>query len=173
MCKQIQHMYRCARVQGLDTSEGLLLFGKEHFYVIDGFTMTVAREIRDIETLPAKWDPKSFGCRDLSGTNWCLNHSSKNCFENTNWKKYQIWVNFGTLCAIFLSIKNRCMSYNMIQFSLSFRGRCFSIRFSSSWVAIDFLMRLFLFDSVNHFFLGNIRDWTLKNVALMDAFFFS
>lgn len=54
MCLQIQHMYRCARVQGLDTSEGLLLFGKEHFYVIDGFTMTVTREIRDIETLPAK-----------------------------------------------------------------------------------------------------------------------
>ncbi|KAG2466391.1 WDFY3 protein, partial [Polypterus senegalus] len=50
--EKIQHMYRCARVQGLDTSEGLLLFGKEHFYVIDGFTMTVAREIRDIDTLP-------------------------------------------------------------------------------------------------------------------------
>lgn len=53
-CSQIQHMYRCARVQGLDTSEGLLLFGKEHFYVIDGFTMTATREIRDIETLPPK-----------------------------------------------------------------------------------------------------------------------
>ncbi|KAL1791399.1 WD repeat and FYVE domain-containing protein 3 isoform X1 [Sigmodon hispidus] len=51
--EKIQHMYRCARVQGLDTSEGLLLFGKEHFYVIDGFTMTATREIRDIETLPA------------------------------------------------------------------------------------------------------------------------
>ncbi|XP_066568174.1 WD repeat and FYVE domain-containing protein 3 isoform X2 [Amia ocellicauda] len=50
--EKIQHMYRCARVQGLDTSEGLLLFGKEHFYVIDGFTMTIGREIRDIETLP-------------------------------------------------------------------------------------------------------------------------
>ncbi|XP_036384178.1 WD repeat and FYVE domain-containing protein 3 isoform X2 [Megalops cyprinoides] len=50
--EKIQHMYRCARVQGLDTSEGLLLFGKEHFYVIDGFTMTITREIRDIETLP-------------------------------------------------------------------------------------------------------------------------
>ncbi|OCT58551.1 hypothetical protein XELAEV_180019966mg, partial [Xenopus laevis] len=48
----IQHMYRCARVQGLDTGEGLLLFGKEHFYVVDGFTMTITREIRDIETLP-------------------------------------------------------------------------------------------------------------------------
>lgn len=52
---QIQHMYRCARVQGLDTSEGLLLFGKEHFYVIDGYTMTVSREIRDIDTLPTKY----------------------------------------------------------------------------------------------------------------------
>ncbi|XP_031426548.1 WD repeat and FYVE domain-containing protein 3 isoform X2 [Clupea harengus] len=51
--EKIQHMYRCARVQGLDTSEGLLLFGKEHFYVIDGFTMTITREIRDIETLPS------------------------------------------------------------------------------------------------------------------------
>lgn len=51
---QIQHMYRCARVQGLDTSEGLLLFGKEHFYVIDGYTMTMSREIRDIDTLPPK-----------------------------------------------------------------------------------------------------------------------
>ncbi|XP_014875938.1 WD repeat and FYVE domain-containing protein 3-like, partial [Poecilia latipinna] len=50
--EKIQHMYRCARVQGLDTSEGLLLFGKEHFYVIDGYTMTVSREIRDIDTLP-------------------------------------------------------------------------------------------------------------------------
>ncbi|XP_061906663.1 WD repeat and FYVE domain-containing protein 3 isoform X3 [Entelurus aequoreus] len=51
--EKIQHMYRCARVQGLDTSEGLLLFGKEHFYVIDGYTMTLSREIRDIDTLPA------------------------------------------------------------------------------------------------------------------------
>ncbi|KAJ8383375.1 hypothetical protein AAFF_G00221650 [Aldrovandia affinis] len=50
--EKIQHMYRCAWVQGLDTSEGLLLFGKEHFYVIDGFTMTITREIRDIDTLP-------------------------------------------------------------------------------------------------------------------------
>ncbi|XP_069782164.1 WD repeat and FYVE domain-containing protein 3 isoform X4 [Narcine bancroftii] len=49
--EKIQHIYRCARVQGLDTNEGLLLFGKEHFYVIDGFTMTATREIRDIDTL--------------------------------------------------------------------------------------------------------------------------
>lgn len=36
---QISHMFRCVRVQGLDTTEGLLLFGKEHLYVIDGFTL--------------------------------------------------------------------------------------------------------------------------------------
>lgn len=53
-------MYRCARVQGLDTSEGLLLFGKEHFYVIDGYTMTVSREIRDIDTLPPKYVQVAF-----------------------------------------------------------------------------------------------------------------
>jgi hypothetical protein len=46
-------MFRCARIQGLDTTEGLLLFGKEHFYVIDGFTLLKSREIRDIESLPS------------------------------------------------------------------------------------------------------------------------
>ncbi|XP_032825005.2 WD repeat and FYVE domain-containing protein 3 isoform X1 [Petromyzon marinus] len=51
--EKICHLYRCARVQGLDTSEGLLLFGKEHFYVIDGFTVTATREICDIDHLPA------------------------------------------------------------------------------------------------------------------------
>nr|CAD7454369.1 unnamed protein product [Timema tahoe] len=50
--EKISHMFRCARIQGLDTTEGLLLFGKEHFYVIDGFTLLKSREIRDIESLP-------------------------------------------------------------------------------------------------------------------------
>lgn len=45
-------MFRCARIQGLDTTEGLLLFGKEHLYIIDGFTLLKTREIRDIESLP-------------------------------------------------------------------------------------------------------------------------
>ncbi|KAJ4438847.1 hypothetical protein ANN_14800 [Periplaneta americana] len=51
--EKISHMFRCARIQGLDTTEGLLLFGKEHFYVIDGFTLLKSREIRDIESLPS------------------------------------------------------------------------------------------------------------------------
>lgn len=44
-------MFRCARIQGLDTTEGLLLFGQEHCYVVDGFTLLKSREIRDIESL--------------------------------------------------------------------------------------------------------------------------
>ncbi|GFQ88429.1 WD repeat and FYVE domain-containing protein 3 [Trichonephila clavata] len=50
--EKISHMFRCARIQGLDTCEGLLLFGKEHFYVVDGFTLLKTREIRDIDSLP-------------------------------------------------------------------------------------------------------------------------
>ena len=50
----ISHMFRVARVQGLDSFEGLLLFGKEHFYLVDGFTLLKSREIRDIDSLPAK-----------------------------------------------------------------------------------------------------------------------
>ncbi|CAG2101979.1 unnamed protein product [Medioppia subpectinata] len=51
--ERISHMFRVARIQGLDTYEGLLLFGREHFYLIDGFTLLKTREIRDIDSLPA------------------------------------------------------------------------------------------------------------------------
>ncbi|OZC09884.1 hypothetical protein X798_02990 [Onchocerca flexuosa] len=50
--EQLHSMFRCARVQGLDTSEGLLLFGKQHYYVVDGFTLLKTREIRDLDFLP-------------------------------------------------------------------------------------------------------------------------
>ncbi|XP_045600783.1 WD repeat and FYVE domain-containing protein 3 isoform X4 [Procambarus clarkii] len=50
--EKISHMFRCARIQGLDTVEGLLLFGREHFYIVDGFTLLKSREIRDIASLP-------------------------------------------------------------------------------------------------------------------------
>ncbi|KAL7045561.1 hypothetical protein ACKWTF_002261 [Chironomus riparius] len=50
--EKISHMFRCARIQGLDTSEGLILFGKEHCYVVDGFTLLKNREIRDIDSMP-------------------------------------------------------------------------------------------------------------------------
>lgn len=54
-------MYRCARVSGLDSAEGLFLFGRHHFYVVDGFTLmsaetkegsSNAKEIKDISMLP-------------------------------------------------------------------------------------------------------------------------
>ena len=49
---QIKHMFRCARIQGLDTVEGLLLFGRDHFYIVDGFTLLKSKEIVHIDTLP-------------------------------------------------------------------------------------------------------------------------
>ncbi|KAG8229679.1 hypothetical protein J437_LFUL010268 [Ladona fulva] len=42
--EKISHVFRCARIQGLDTVEGLLLFGKEHFYVVDGLTFLKSRD---------------------------------------------------------------------------------------------------------------------------------
>nr|XP_029733035.1 LOW QUALITY PROTEIN: WD repeat and FYVE domain-containing protein 3-like [Aedes albopictus] len=51
--EKISHIFRCARIQGLDTFEGLLLFGREHCYVIDGFTLMKNREIRDIDSVPS------------------------------------------------------------------------------------------------------------------------
>lgn len=51
--EKISHLFRCARIQGLDTAEGLLLFGKEYCYVVDGFTLIKNREIRDIDSLSA------------------------------------------------------------------------------------------------------------------------
>lgn len=50
--EHLHSMFRCARVQGLDTIEGLLLFGRNHFYVVDGFTLLKTREIRDLDFLP-------------------------------------------------------------------------------------------------------------------------
>ena len=32
--ENITHMYRCARIQGLDTTEGLLLFGEDWFFLL-------------------------------------------------------------------------------------------------------------------------------------------
>ena len=50
--EELQSMFRCARIQGLESSEGLLLFGKEHYYVVDGYTLLKTREIRDLDYLP-------------------------------------------------------------------------------------------------------------------------
>lgn len=55
--RQIRSMFRCARIQGLDTAEGLFLFGQEHFYVVDGVTLLSTKEIKDIDSLPQGYEP--------------------------------------------------------------------------------------------------------------------
>ena len=56
--EKINHIYRCARVQGLDTTEGVFLFGKEHFYVLDGFTLISTKDIVEIDLLkPSAYEP--------------------------------------------------------------------------------------------------------------------
>ncbi|XP_040162619.1 WD repeat and FYVE domain-containing protein 3-like isoform X4 [Anopheles arabiensis] len=56
--EKVSHIFRTARIQGLDTFEGLLLFGKECCYIVDGFTMLCNQEIHDIDSLPkGSFDP--------------------------------------------------------------------------------------------------------------------
>jgi hypothetical protein len=56
--EKINHIYRCARVTGLDTIEGVFLFGKEHFYVLDGYTLISTKDIVDIDCLkPNAYEP--------------------------------------------------------------------------------------------------------------------
>lgn len=56
--EKINHIYKCARVQGLDTTEGVFLFGKEHFYILDGFTQLINKEIVEIDSLkPSSYEP--------------------------------------------------------------------------------------------------------------------
>lgn len=57
--EKISQIFRVAQIQGLDSVEGLLLFGKDHFYLISGFTiLTKTREIKDMYYLPAgSYDP--------------------------------------------------------------------------------------------------------------------
>ncbi|XP_058177691.1 WD repeat and FYVE domain-containing protein 3 [Anopheles ziemanni] len=52
--EKVSHIFRSARIQGLDTFEGLLLFGRECCYIVDGFTLLRNREIHDIDSLPAE-----------------------------------------------------------------------------------------------------------------------
>ncbi|KAL3072860.1 hypothetical protein niasHS_017834 [Heterodera schachtii] len=54
----LHSMFRCARVQGLDIMEGLLLFGKDHFYVVDGFTLLKT----DLDFLPERGQLRLANC---------------------------------------------------------------------------------------------------------------
>uniref|UniRef100_A0A0K0FFM9 Blue cheese (inferred by orthology to a D. melanogaster protein) n=1 Tax=Strongyloides venezuelensis TaxID=75913 RepID=A0A0K0FFM9_STRVS len=67
--EQLHSMFRCARVQGLDTMEGLILFGKEYCYIVDGFTLLKTREIRDLEFLPEQFHDPIVPYTALGGSN--------------------------------------------------------------------------------------------------------
>lgn len=47
---------QCARLEGLDSKEGLLLLGTTHFYVIEGMTLTRTGEIADLENLAIEYE---------------------------------------------------------------------------------------------------------------------
>lgn len=57
--EKISQIFRVAQIQGLDTAEGLLLFGKDHFYLVSGFTILAkSREIKDLYYLhPNAYEP--------------------------------------------------------------------------------------------------------------------
>jgi hypothetical protein len=67
--EKINHIYRCARVQGLDTTEGVFLFGREHFYVLDGYTLVSTKDIVDIDSLkPSSYEPLIPKCGGSTST---------------------------------------------------------------------------------------------------------
>ena len=82
---------RCARVQGLDTTEGVFLFGKEHFYVLDGYTLCGGKDIVDIDSLANEpsYEPlipkgsagsSGGGAAAAPFTNWASSvHTEKKC----------------------------------------------------------------------------------------------
>lgn len=55
---QISLAFRCARIEGLDGSEGILIFGREHFYILEGYTYnTEKNEIVDLEKCRNEYIP--------------------------------------------------------------------------------------------------------------------
>ncbi len=55
---QISLAFRCARIEGLDGSEGILIFGREHFYILEGYTYnTEKNEIIDLDKCRNEYIP--------------------------------------------------------------------------------------------------------------------
>lgn len=55
---QISLAFRCARIEGLDGSEGILIFGREHFYILEGYTYnTEKNEIVDLDKCRNEYIP--------------------------------------------------------------------------------------------------------------------
>ena len=51
---------QCARLEGLDSKEGLLLLGTTHFYVIEGMTLNRTGDIADLENLAIEYETFCF-----------------------------------------------------------------------------------------------------------------
>ena len=55
---QIILAFRCARIEGLDGSEGIFIFGREHFYILEGYTYnTEKNEIVDLDKCRNEYVP--------------------------------------------------------------------------------------------------------------------
>lgn len=55
---QIGPMFRCARIQGLESFEGIILLGRDRYYVLDGFTLLSTNQIQDIDSIAEEYrDP--------------------------------------------------------------------------------------------------------------------
>ena len=51
-------MFRCARIQGLESFEGIILLGKDRYYILDGFTLLSTNQIQDIDSIAEEYrDP--------------------------------------------------------------------------------------------------------------------
>ncbi|CAF4901450.1 unnamed protein product, partial [Rotaria sp. Silwood1] len=56
--EKISLAFRCARIEGLDGSEGILIFGREHFYILEGYTYnTEKNEIVDLDKCRNEYIP--------------------------------------------------------------------------------------------------------------------
>ena len=49
--EKIRFQCKCAKLEGLDAKEGVLLLGKCHFYVIEGITLMEDGGFIDIESI--------------------------------------------------------------------------------------------------------------------------
>ena len=50
LTNQITEHYQCARLTGLDSYDGLLMFGSTHFYIVEGITITKSGSVVDLES---------------------------------------------------------------------------------------------------------------------------
>lgn len=120
--ERISHMFRCSRVQGLDTYEGLLLFGREHFYLIDGFTLLKTREIKDIDRLP----PDAHDPIIPNSTPNILAHSKKTCAKFSFDRVVEVHKRRYLLQPIALEVFSSDGRNTLIVFPRSIRNKVYS-----------------------------------------------